>query len=84
MARRKKMTDLINNNRSVEIVLGDESTIEMNLAIYLSTDSTGSIANERLNSTQLSKTLALIEYMLITALQCSMEEMEEMLKAYGN
>jgi hypothetical protein len=84
MARRKKMTDSINNNRSVEIVLGDESTIEMNLAIYLSTDSTGSIANERLNSTQLSKTLALIEYMLINVLQCSMEEMEEMLKAYGN
>jgi hypothetical protein len=83
MARRKKMTDSINNNRSVEIVLKDESTIEVNLAIYLSTDFTGSIANERLNSTQLPKTLALIEYMLINVLQCSQEEIKEMVEAHG-
>jgi hypothetical protein len=76
--------DTINNNRSLTICLPDESTIDINLSIYLSTDSSGSIANERLNSTQLSKTLALIEYMLIMACQCSQEEMEEMQKKHGN
>jgi hypothetical protein len=77
------MSDSINNNRTTEIRLSDDSTIDLNLSIYLTTDSSGSIANERLNSTQLSKTLALVEYMLITACQCSVEEMEGLLKQHA-
>jgi|GEM_PF-6224991 len=83
MPRKKQMSDSININRISEIRLKDESTIDLTLSICLSTDAAETIANERLNSTQLSKTLALIQYMLITACQCSVEEMEEMLKQRG-
>jgi GTP cyclohydrolase FolE2 len=78
------VSDAININRSTIITLKDESEIDLNLTIYLSTDSSGSIANERLNSTQLSKTIALVEYTIITACQCSKEDMEETLKQRGN
>jgi hypothetical protein len=77
------MPDSINTTRSSEIHLKDESIIDLTIAIAISTDAVGCIANERINSTQLSKTLALIEYMLITACRCSTEEMEEMLKQRG-
>jgi hypothetical protein len=78
------MSDSINNNRTTEIRLSDDSTIDLNISIYINTDAVGCIANDRINSTQLSKTLALVEYMLITACQCSVEEMEEMQKKHGN
>jgi hypothetical protein len=84
MIRKKRVSDSINISRSTLINLKDESDISLDLHICISTDSTGSIANERLNSPQLSKTIALIEYMLITACQCSKEDMEEILKQHGN
>ncbi len=84
MPRKKRMSDSINNNRTTKIRLSDDSTIDLNLSIYLNTDSSGSIANERLNSTQLSKTLALVEVMIIKACQYSAEEIAKELAARGN
>jgi hypothetical protein len=78
------MSDSINTTRASKIHLKDESIIDLTIAIAIRTDSEGCIANERINSTQMSKTLALVEYMLITACKCSAEEIEEMLKQYGN
>ncbi len=82
MPRKKRMSESINISRTSEIHLDDQSIIDLNLSIYINTDAVGAIANDRINSPQLSKTLALIEYMLITACQCSVEEMEGMLKEH--
>jgi hypothetical protein len=78
------MSDSINTTRSSEIHLKDESIIYVTIEIAISTDSSGCIANERINSPQLSKTLALVEYMLITSCQCSKEDIEEMLNKHGS
>jgi hypothetical protein len=78
------MSDSRNITRSSEIHLKDESVIEVTIAVAIQTDSDSCIANERINSSSLSKTLALIEYMLITACECSTEDMQEMVKNYGN
>jgi hypothetical protein len=41
------------------------------------------MANDRLNSEQMSKTLSLLEYMLITACKHSKEGMVEIVESYG-
>jgi hypothetical protein len=83
MPRKKKMSDWINTTRSSEIYLEDESMIDLTITIAIHTDAAGCLANERIRSTHLSETLTLVEYMVVTACQYSLEEREEMQKQHG-
>jgi hypothetical protein len=76
-------TDSINTNRASLILLEDGSIIELNLMINLSTDSESGMASERLNSEHMSKTLSLLEYMLITACKHSKQDIAAMIGGYG-
>jgi hypothetical protein len=78
------MSDVRYSTRDIEISLPDESTIQLSLHISMSTDASGSIANDRLRSNALTKTLGTVEYMLITVLEFSNEEMQEMISKHGN
>lgn len=83
MPKRKPVTEQINNNRSSLIILEDGSVIDLNLSIYLSTDAESGMASDRLNSNQMSKTLSLVEYMLIAACRHSAEDLTQMIGSHG-
>ncbi|WP_310482550.1 hypothetical protein [Chamaesiphon sp. VAR_48_metabat_403] len=72
------MSDIRRLTRSIEICLSDESVIDLDLDIAISTKVTGCISNDRINSETLAKVLETIQFMLITTLQKSREEMEKM------
>jgi hypothetical protein len=75
------MPDSLKTTRTREIHLEDESIIDLTMAIAINTNSAECIANERINSNLLLKTVAFIEEMLITSLELSEEEVEEASRA---
>ena len=72
------MSDIRSIARSIEIHLPDESCIELDLSITIQTESSGSIANDRVGTDTLSNVIEAIQVMLITSLEKSQEEIEEM------
>lgn len=72
------MSDLRSISRSIEIFLPDESCIELDINITIKTESNGAIANDRISADSLGNVLEAIQIMLITSLENSQEEIEEM------
>ena len=79
MAVNKKVFDSISTNRTMERMVEDDSTIELTLGIYLSSEVGKTNANSRVNSLHLSAILVLVEHLLIVACQCSDRELKQML-----
>ena len=69
MVAKKKVYDSISANRTMEIMVDDGSTIDLNLGIYLNSEVGKTNANSRLNSLNLSRILMLVEHLLIVACQ---------------
>lgn len=84
MPRKKKMTDTRSLSRSIEIHLPDESAIDLDINIAISTISSGSIANEHISHDRLDRTLATIQFMLITVLNKSPDEMMELVEKHAD
>lgn len=74
----QSMSDTRRLWRNIEIHLPDESTIDLEIDIAMSTKSNGCIANDRINLETLAKVLETIQFMLIATLEKTREEMEEM------
>ena len=69
MVAKKKVYDSISANRTMEIMVDDGSTIDLNLGIYLNSEVGKTNANSRVNSLHLSRILMLVEHLLIVACQ---------------
>jgi hypothetical protein len=77
------MSDLRTLSRSIEIHLSDESTIDLDINIAISTEASGCIANDRIQAEKLAKTTEVIQVMLIAVLEKTDEELMEMAQEHG-
>lgn len=76
MAVKKPVFDTLSTNRTIEIMVDDGSTIDMNLSIYLNSEVGDNKSNRRLNSLGMSKVLMLVEHVLMFACKCSDDELD--------
>jgi hypothetical protein len=81
--KKQRMTDSRVLSRNIEILLPDESTIELDINIGISASSHGSIASNRLAADRLDRALATIQFMLITVLEKSPDEMMELVEKHA-